>query len=89
MPIKIPEAIDSKLRPDSSLFGEVVSTLDGLEQWIADSKVVFFPEYTDHGVGHVNAVLETASALVTDGSWHLLTPADAAVLAYPRTHLSP
>jgi molecular chaperone HtpG len=80
MPIKIPEALDAKLRSENSLFGEVASTLDGLEQWIADSKVVFFPEYTDHGVGHVNAVLETASALVTENSWSLLTPADAAVL---------
>ena len=40
----------------------------------------FFPEYTDHGIAHVESVLSTAVALARDESRQLLTPQDAAVL---------
>jgi len=40
----------------------------------------FFPEYTGHGVEHVQRVLDAADGLIIPASRKLLTAADAAVL---------
>jgi len=42
--------------------------------------MVFFPEWTDHGVAHIQDVLTTATALISDEAWLEFTPADAAAL---------
>jgi hypothetical protein len=39
-----------------------------------------FPEYTDHGVSHVQCVLDSADELLTEAAWDLLTAEDVAVL---------
>ena len=79
--LTIPERLEDLLKADGALYADVASTLVKLGKWIGDSKVVFFPEYTDHGVDHVNAVLETSCRLANTESQEELTPADAAVLA--------
>jgi hypothetical protein len=81
MPLNVPSRIQEKLRLDSGVESHVLATFRDLDGWIRDSKVVFFPEYTDHGEAHVNGVLETASALIDDDSWSLLNARDAAILA--------
>ena len=40
----------------------------------------FFPDFTDHGIAHVERVLATATALITEKSARLFTVADAASL---------
>lgn len=45
-----------------------------------DNKTVFFPEYTDHGITHLNEVLLTADSIISDESWLNLTPQDAAAM---------
>jgi len=40
----------------------------------------FFPGFTDHSPRHINDVLKTASALISDESHSLLSPEDVAVL---------
>ncbi|WP_461317832.1 HD domain-containing protein [Bradyrhizobium embrapense] len=42
--------------------------------------MVFFPEYTDHGISHIELTLQTALDLANAPSRGLLTPVDAAVL---------
>ncbi|WP_265593724.1 ATP-binding protein [Verrucomicrobium sp. BvORR034] len=48
--------------------------------WISASKVPFFPEYTDHGISHIESVLDTAVGLMTEDSWEVFSATDAAVL---------
>ncbi|MFC6658971.1 ATP-binding protein [Deinococcus multiflagellatus] len=45
-----------------------------------NSQIPFFGEYTNHGVRHINEVLQTATSLITDEAWNKLTPEDAATL---------
>jgi len=55
-----------------------------------DNKLPFFPDYTDHGIDHVNRVLQAEVSLVPDDVWNqsaptsktdqLLCDADAAVI---------
>jgi molecular chaperone HtpG len=56
---------------------------------LADNKTTFFPDYTDHGVAHINDVLASEVQLIPEEVWNttqpgtskpLLTDADAAVI---------
>jgi molecular chaperone HtpG len=48
--------------------------------WLEKNETIFFREYTNHGIDHVNGVLETADFLITDRSRRYLTANDAALL---------
>ena len=47
----------------------------------------FFPEYTDHSSKHIVEVLQTASSLVRDEAWSVLTASDScfALSRYPAS----
>lgn len=78
--IKLPLRLKEKLELDQLLFGEVSSSIAKFTPWFSDNKLVFFPEYTDHGVNHLQEVLNTSSSIITDESWELLSPQDAAAI---------
>ena len=61
--LSIPEPFDKALETDAKLRAAVYGTAADFEPWLADSKLFFFPDYTDHGIEHVNQVLATAAAL--------------------------
>ena len=44
------------------------------------NEAVFFPDYTDHGIGHIESVLRTCELLLGDDAWRVFTREDAAVL---------
>ncbi|HEX8831643.1 MAG TPA: hypothetical protein VF705_10775, partial [Longimicrobium sp.] len=66
----------------------MIRALAEYEEWLEHSRsgMSFFPDFTDHGIGHLQAVLDLSEALVADGShgrpntWAVLTPGDAATL---------
>lgn len=78
--MNIPARLADLLALNQELDGAVNITLHDFRIWFEDRNLVFFPEYTDHGPKHIDEVMATAAALVTDESWELLTPEDAAVL---------
>ncbi len=41
----------------------------------------FFPDYTDHGIEHVESVLRTSELIIGDQAWEVFSRQDAAVLA--------
>jgi len=62
---------------------------DRVGEILADNKLPFFPDYTDHGIDHINAVLESEVELVSPEVWGLreqrtarrvLRDSDAAVI---------
>lgn len=62
---------------------------DRVGEILADNKLTFFPDYTDHGIDHINRVLKSEMELVPREVWEhskhdsdprLLCDADAAVL---------
>lgn len=78
--MQIPQRLDYILERDQELDGAVKLSVAQLQPWIDNSNLPFFPEYTKHDVGHIEAVLRTAVSLIRDEAWETLTPADAAVL---------
>ena len=76
--------------PDRS---DLKSPIDGLAdragEILADNKLPFFPDYTDHGTDHINCVLQSEVELIPSEVWEgsrresrlrLLCDADAAVI---------
>ncbi len=78
---------DNRLKHILGQSPQLVSGVDSVftkfSEWIGNSgyELPLFPEYTDHGIRHIHSVLTTATSLITEGAWPLLTPEDSAVLA--------
>lgn len=77
--MKLPARLETLLRQDNGLASVVLGALHVIEPWARDNKTVFFPEYTDHSLTHLNEVLASADSLISDSAWQYLTPEDAAV----------
>ena len=80
--IAIPDRLNAVLSKDRDLHGAMLRLLERFERWLESNRVVFFREYTDHGPDHVTQVLATASSLISDSSWEVMTPSDVAALTY-------
>jgi len=78
--MQIPSQLNELLERDHGLAGGVKATLAHFEPWLRRNSMPFFPEYTDHGIEHIEGVLRTAFSLIRDEARELLTPADATVL---------
>lgn len=78
--MQIPARLLSVLTHDQALDGAIKLSISRFEPWIKSSNLPFFPEYTDHGISHLEQVLATASSLIRDEAWKDVTPEDAAVL---------
>lgn len=78
--LNLPKRLRDKLEKDQGLHGFVLSSIENLTPWLQDNKTVFFPEYTDHGLTHLNEVLLTSDSIISDDSWNNLTPADSAAM---------
>ena len=78
--MQIPKRLSYILERDQTLDGAVKFAISQFEPWIKHSHLPFFPEYTDHGLEHIESVLRTASGLIRDDAWEAITSADTAVL---------
>lgn len=78
--IELPELFERTLIKKTSLYADVRKTLDAFEPWLGQSGMPFFPGFTDHSPRHINDVLKTAAALISDASHPLLSSEDVAVL---------
>ncbi|MDT5268658.1 MAG: molecular chaperone HtpG [Acidobacteriota bacterium] len=68
------------LQRNDLLNGSTHYALGVISPWFEDNKLVFFPEYTDHGIRHIQEVFDTTEALIPKGGWEILTPEDVATL---------
>lgn len=76
----IPEDFTKILQKNDHLFTNVMKTVYDFSNIIENSQFEFFPEYTDHKIGHLNRVLETSHYLIKDSGLDLLTPEDICTL---------
>ena len=68
------------LSKNVALDGAVKQSFESFRIWIQNSHLPFFPEYTDHGWNHITDVILSASGLISERAWDIVTPSDAAVL---------
>lgn len=78
--MRIPTRLDEKIRELYEVQAWVSGAIADFEPWLKDSKCVFFPDYTDHGNDHVEQILITASSIIRDEAWEVMTPEDAGIL---------
>ena len=82
MPAKItlPAFLKTKLE-DSPHEPAVQKALKDFGRWFGDeSKLTFFPDYTNHGIQHIRQVLDTATNLIPKKARDCFSAADAAAL---------
>ncbi|HEX7333105.1 MAG TPA: ATP-binding protein [Pyrinomonadaceae bacterium] len=86
--IEFPKPLKDLLE-DSDLQAPIRAFADRVGEILADNKLPFFPDYTDHGIDHVNCVLKSEVELVPKQVWEksrkdsdprLLCDADAVVI---------
>jgi molecular chaperone HtpG len=78
--MKVPCPLETAYQGDHKLASFVSTALSGITNHVTSNRMVFFPEYTDHGIHHFELVLQTSFDLCTNKARDLLTPADAAAL---------
>lgn len=76
----IPPFLEAAYRSDDKLTSFVSTSIGKIVGHISSNRMVFFPEYTDHSVRHLELTLQTAFDLATNPSRGLLTANDAALL---------
>jgi len=54
---------------DSQYQAPIRALADRVGEILADNKLPFFPDYTDHGIDHVNCVLQSEVELVPPEAW--------------------
>lgn len=80
MSVKISPALQTLFQSDLSLSAFVSTAISKIENHISSNQLVFFPEYTDHSIRHIELTLQTAFDLTTKAARELMTPVDAAAL---------
>lgn len=78
--MKLPDRLEEIIKKDQVLYATVHDSIARFEPWINENRMVFFPEYTDHSIKHVEEVLQTAVDLMTHEAQDKITSHDAAVL---------
>jgi molecular chaperone HtpG len=80
MRIRIPSKFDSLLSDQYRAFiGNAVSLYSEIYK---NNKVEFFQDYTDHGIEHIQEVLQTAESIIDEDSFQFLNEKDIFVLVF-------
>ena len=67
--MKLPKRFLEVLGQESSLAAETKSYLAKIETLVKSSGTTFFPEYTDHGLSHIENVLQNMERLIPEQLW--------------------
>lgn len=81
MNIILPAYFQNLIEQDSDLLNCVNTAFLEFGPWLENSGMPFFPGFTDHSPRHINDVLKTASALISDSARPILSSKDACVIA--------
>ena len=61
MSIIYSEFLEELLRTNRTLRSAIDGTVADFDIWLGTSKLPFFTDYTDHGIDHLNQVLQVLS----------------------------
>lgn len=79
MEIVLPKRIQEKLQQDPAAHANIVNLSNNVFSYYTLSPC-FFPDYTIHGIDHVNVVLDLADHLIPDETMEHLRPKEVAIL---------
>lgn len=76
----LPKKFENILKRNQELSADVLGTVNVFAEVLRKNELYFFEEYTDHGIGHIESVLECACRIIDDKAMKELIPEDVAVL---------
>lgn len=79
MKISIPSRIENKLQQDAEWYAGIIMLGNNVQTYYTLSPV-FFPDYTIHGMAHINMVLSLADQLIPEDSLSKMSSRDMAIL---------
>lgn len=81
MQFEVPPFLKGKIAEDDEVQATVSMAMATMYPWFLDNKLLFFPEFTDHGVDHINTVLTTVESLISKDARGVFSPQDAGAIA--------
>lgn len=78
--MKIPKKFDDILLKNQTTYSIVLDVISSFEPIFKDNKLYFFEEYTDHGINHIEKVLESAEFIISDDSFENITSNEVSIL---------
>ncbi|MGQ7944698.1 HD domain-containing protein [Flavobacterium sp. WC2509] len=80
--MKIPTQFEEILKTNQTNYSIVLDVISSFEPILNDSNLYFFDEYTNHGIKHIESVLEASKFIITDESFKNITSSEIAILIY-------
>jgi len=77
--VKLPKRFADKMSKADAYVASTIISTKIIEEYLQGSPC-FFPEYTNHGILHINRVLEIADCLIPDDTFSFLTTRDISIL---------
>lgn len=78
--MRLPLKFENILKENQTIYSIVLDVIASFEPILNDNKLFFFEEYTDHGINHIEKVLESAEFIITDASYDNISSAEIAIL---------
>ncbi len=80
--MKLSIKFEEVLKKNQTIYSIVLDVISSFEPIFNDNKLYFFEEYTDHGIKHIESVLEASEFIITEESFKNITPNEIAILIY-------
>ena len=78
--LTIPKDLLARLQESVEIHGYVSNCIAAFVPWISANKTLFFPEYTDHGLTHVQQVIDASGEIITLDALKIVSAGDVAIL---------
>jgi len=78
--MKIPKRFEEILAQNQTTHSIVLDVISSFEPIFKDNKLYFFEEYTDHGINHIEKVLESAEFIISENSFKNITANEVSIL---------
>ena len=78
--INLPSKLEVILNQNEELGTILFNSLISFSHILKENKLYFFPEYTDHGINHIESVLESIDNLISDDTLRVLSANDVGIL---------
>lgn len=78
--MKLPKKFEAIISKNQNYYSIVLDIITSFEPIFKDNKLYFFEEYTDHGINHIEKVLESAEFIITDESFEKITSNEILIL---------
>lgn len=78
--ISLPEKLDAILQRDQNVSMQIFSTIAPFSDILKKNDLVFFPEFTDHGIVHIEKTLQYVENLIAEETFRHMSATEVGVM---------